>query len=318
MAIKISGAPCCWGVDDPKNPYLIDWKNVLKEAHLAGFKGIELGPYGYIPMEIDTVKDELSKNDLTVIAGTIFDDLVSEENLPNLLKQVDDICELITQLPQDELEANQKFPTPYLVIIDWGHDERDFNAGHPDKAPRLSDTEWLKMMSHIKAIANRAAEKYNVRPVIHPHAGGYIEFSDEILKLVEDIPYELAGLCLDTGHLVYSKMDPIKWIRKLYGKIDYLHFKDIDARVYEEVMNKKIRFFEACADQVMCPIGKGIIDYPQIYKLLTEELKYDGFITIEQERDPRNADGSLEDVKNSVSYLESVGFNKASKTSEIK
>ena len=310
MAIKISGAPCCWGVDDPKNPYLPDWKDVLYEAHLAGFKGIELGPYGYIPMEIDTVKDVLSKNELTVIAGTIFDDLVSEDNLPNLLKQVDDICSLITQLPQDEMEDNQNFPTPYLVIIDWGHDERDYNAGHPEKAPRLSDADWKKMMTHIKEIANRATEKYNVRPVIHPHAGGYIEFSDEILKLVEDIPYEVAGLCLDTGHLVYSKMDPIEWIKKLHDKIDYLHFKDIDAKVYKEVMNKNIRFFEACAEQVMCPIGKGIIDYQQIFKMLTEEYEYAGFITIEQERDPRNSDGSLEDVKNSVSFLESVGFNK--------
>lgn len=48
MSIKISGAPCCWGVDDPKNPYLPPWETVLCEAAQAGYKGIELGPYGYV------------------------------------------------------------------------------------------------------------------------------------------------------------------------------------------------------------------------------------------------------------------------------
>ncbi|MFD1388947.1 TIM barrel protein [Oceanobacillus oncorhynchi subsp. oncorhynchi] len=310
MTINISGAPCCWGVDDPKNPYLPDWKNVLREAYLAGFTGIETGPYGYLPLDTSVLKEELEKNELTIVAGTIFDDLVSVANLPNLLQQVDDICSLITQMPQEQEQDNQKFKTPYLVVIDWGHDERDYAAGHPEQAQRLSDEAWDNMISHITQIANKAAQEYGVRAVVHPHAGGYIEFSDEILKLMEDIPYEVAGLCLDTGHLLYSKMDPIEWLEKLYHRVDYIHFKDIDIDVYRQVMNKKIRFFDACAENVMCPIGEGVIDYKEIYELLAVRLKYEGFITIEQERDPRNAGSSLADVKKSVAFLEELGFNK--------
>ena len=37
-------------------------------------------------------------------------------------------------------------------------------------------------------------------------------------------------------------------------------------------------------------------------------IGYAGFITVEQERDPRNAGGSLGDVKASRDYLASVGF----------
>lgn len=310
MTIKISGAPACWGVDDPNNPYLPDWKDVLREASLAGFKGIESGPYGYLPLDIDVLQKELDKNDLSIMAGTIFDDLISEDNLDNLLKQVDDICSLITKVPQDEPEPNQKFPTPYLVVIDWGHDERDFAAGHEDTAPRLSQEEWDRMMNHIKQICEKARDKYGVRAVIHPHAGGYIEFKDEITKVIEDINYKTAGLCLDTGHLYYSKMDPIEWIDKLYDRVDYLHFKDIDLEKYREIMKREIRFFDACAENVMCPIGEGIIDYGSIYDLLSKKLNYEGFITIEQERDPRDSSDSLEDVKKSVKYLESIGFNK--------
>ena len=157
------------------------------------------------------------------------------------------------------------------------------------------------------AIAERAWKTYGVRPVIHPHAGGYIEFEDEIQKLLEDIPYETAGLCLDTGHLYYSKMDPIEWLRNYADRLDYIHFKDIDLDVYERVMGEHIRFFDACAQGVMCPIGQGIIDYDSIHKLL-KEINYHGYITIEQERDPRNSDTSLRDVSQSVAYLQSVGY----------
>ncbi|WP_338787113.1 sugar phosphate isomerase/epimerase family protein [Metabacillus sp. FJAT-53654] len=307
MSIKISGAPCCWGVDDPKNPFLPPWEKVLQEASQAGYKGIELGPYGYMPMDIKRVQAELTKNNLNIIAGTIFDDLVSENNLEKLLSQVDDICSLVTKLPKSPMEEGNRFSPPYLVIIDWGHDERDFNAGHPDRAKRLSTQKWNNMMNHIRILSERAWNKFGVRPVIHPHAGGYIEYEDEIKKLIKDIPYEIAGLCLDTGHLYYSKMDPVQWLRDYSDRLDYIHFKDIDLDIYHQVMGERIRFFDACARGVMCPIGQGIIDYNAIYHLL-KEINYRGYITIEQERDPRNSNTSLRDVKQSVDYLKRVGY----------
>ena len=55
MSIQICGAPCCWGVDDPKNPYLPPWTRVLEEAGKAGYSAIELGPYGYLPIDAELV-----------------------------------------------------------------------------------------------------------------------------------------------------------------------------------------------------------------------------------------------------------------------
>ena len=174
-------------------------------------------------------------------------------------------------------------------------------------SPRLSEEDWQRMMNHIRGIAD-AAKKWNVRAVVHPHAGGYIEFADEIDKVMEDLPAEVVGLCLDTGHLRYSQMDPVEWLRKYADRLDYIHFKDINEKVYNEVLNEHIRFFEGCGKGAMCPIGTGMLDYPAIYKLLTEEINYNGYITIEQERDPRNVATSLRDVKASVDYLKSLGF----------
>lgn len=307
MSIKISSAPCCWGVDNVNNPYLPPWEKVLDEASRAGYKGIELGPYGYLPLDIDRISTALDQHGLSIVAGTIFDDLVSPGNLENLLQQTHDICSLLSRLPELPQEQGQHFAAPYLVLIDHIHPERSLFAGHPDEAPRLDREQWRQTMGHIKTIAELASKEYGIRAVVHPHAGGYIEFEDEIRQLIADVPYEVAGLCFDTGHLQYSRMDPVAWIREYTERIDYLHFKDIEPSVYDEVMGRNTDFFEACAQGVMCPIGQGAVDYDGLYQLL-REIDYHGYITIEQERDPRNAAGSLADVTASLEFLTSRGF----------
>ncbi|OZG70405.1 AP endonuclease [Hahella sp. CCB-MM4] len=317
MSISLTCAPCCWGVDDISNPHLPAWTQVLDEAAKAGFQGLELGPYGYMPLDVGVLSSALRDRGLSIVAGTIFDDLVSITNRDQLLRQTDEICGLLSQLPRPQKTRSlKKQPikhgedgpqAPYLTVMDWGHDERDFAAGHSDRAPRLDSTRWQNLIDNIRAISELARDKYNIRAVIHPHAGGYIEFEDELAKIVEDIHLDTAGLCLDTGHLLYAGMDPREALSRYWQRVDYIHFKDIDAQVYAEVMKEDIRFFDACAKGVMCAIGQGAIDYPAIRSFLAEK-GYRGYITIEQERDPRNAGSILRDLTASRNYLLQTGF----------
>ncbi|WP_109511560.1 sugar phosphate isomerase/epimerase family protein [Pseudomonas ovata] len=307
MTLHICTAPCCWGVDDPKNPHLPPWQQVLDEAAQAGYRGIELGPYGYLPLDAAQVGTVLQANGLHVVAGTIFDNLVAPANLASLLQQTHDICALLKQLPQRAVEPGQRYATPYLVVIDWGHEARDYAAGHSAQAKRLAPHDWQTMISHIRAIAELSWREYGVRTVVHPHAGGHIEFADELAQLVQDIPADIAGLCLDTGHLYYAGMDPVATLRHYADRLDYIHFKDIDLAVFEQVLGERIRFFEACAKGVMCPIGQGCIDYPALRELL-DALGYAGCITVEQERDPRNATRVLHDISASRQWLAEAGF----------
>ena len=307
LPLTITCAPCWWGVDDVSNPHLPHWERVLDEAAEAGFGGLELGPYGYMPLNVARVGAALEARRLRIVAGTIFDDLVSPQNRENLLRQVDEICALITALPRPETHPGQRFPAPYLTVMDWGHDERDYAAGHPDRAPRLGVDAWNGIIANIRAIADLARDRYGVRAVLHPHAGGYLEFEDELDRVAEEIPDEVAGLCLDTGHMDYSGMDPIQIIRRYADRTDYIHFKDIDDAKHTDVMGRHIPFFDACAEGVMCPIGRGRIDYSGLRELLAE-IGFGGYITIEQERDPRNAHGALADLAASREFLRRVGF----------
>ena len=72
-------------------------------------------------------------------------------------------------------------------------------------------------------------------------------------------------------------------------------------------MGRRIRFFEACAEGVMCPIGRGRIDYPGLRTLLSD-IGYGGYITIEQERDPRYSSSILADLTASRTFLHQTGF----------
>ncbi|MFB6804424.1 hypothetical protein [Peribacillus butanolivorans] len=85
--------------------------------------------------------------------------MVAESNLEHLVRQVDDSCSLIIKLPPSIQEEEQQFPTPYLILIDWGHDERDYTAGHPDDAKRLSPEEWNNMMTQYPDIGRACMDK---------------------------------------------------------------------------------------------------------------------------------------------------------------
>jgi inosose dehydratase len=102
-------------------------------------------------------------------------------------------------------------------------------------------------------------------------------------------------------------MDPIATLRRYRERIDYIHFKDIDPVAFADIMGERIRFFDACARGVMCPIGSGSIDYPGMRALLTE-CGYGGYITIGQERDPRNTGSILGDLAASRAFLRRIGF----------
>ncbi|MFH8133109.1 TIM barrel protein [Pantoea osteomyelitidis] len=307
MTIHIANAPCSWGVDNPDNPYLPPWEKVLQEASQAGYKSIELGPWRYLPADPQQLTAALKQYDLSLVAATIFDDLVSEANFAKMVELTHNLCRTLSAVPTASKTHGDNFPAPYLVIIDFGNAERARYAGNAAKALRLPQAEWQRMMQHITTLSRIAWEEYQVRPVIHPHAGGCIEFADELEKLAADIPHEVAGLCLDTGHLYYAGMDPLAWLGKYFDRIDYLHFKDVDEKVFREVLARELDFFTACAEGVMCPLGNGAIDYPTIKAFLAER-HYQGWITIEQERDPRNVATSLRDVTASLRYLHSVGF----------
>ena len=306
MICKFSSCPGSWGIEDSKNPDNTPWGIVLDQIRSIGFNALELGPYGYLPADTVVLTEELSKRDLQIVAGTLYDDLISEESFDRILKKTHETCKILSSIPiADPLEKQKQSP-PYYVIIDAVKPERE-KLARSAKAPMLSTDLWKQMVSHIKEIATISYDGYGVRSVIHHHAGGYIDYMDEIDMILQDISNDHVGLCFDTGHAYYAGIDPAQGIRKYDSRIEYVHFKDVDKSVYEAVINKNIGFYEACFMRLMCPIGEGTLDYSSIKRAL-EDIDYHGWITLEQDRHPNDTTDVPECIKKSVTHLKKLGY----------
>ena len=72
MTMRIGNAPCSGGVefaDDPRNP---EWREVLRQCRDAGYKGIELGPVGYMPEDPVELGEALDEFGQELIGGVVF------------------------------------------------------------------------------------------------------------------------------------------------------------------------------------------------------------------------------------------------------
>ena len=306
MICEFSSCPGSWGIEDARNPDNTPWETVLDQIRAIGFNALELGPYGYLPSETARLTEELNKRDLLIVAGTLYDDLVSKESFDRIVNKTHEICRVLSSVPTADTLGNQKQSPPYYVIIDAVKPERE-TLPRSTKAPILSTDLWAQMISHIKQIAKISSEEYGVRSVIHHHAGGYIDYEDEIDLLLFDISADYVGLCFDTGHAYYAGLDPEQGIRKYGSRIEYVHFKDIDKSVYDIVIHENIGFYEACFKKLMCPIGEGVLDYASIRTALTD-VEYDGWITIEQDRHPSDTSDVQACIQKSVTHLCDLGY----------
>ncbi len=306
MFCKFSSCPGSWGIEDAKNPANSPWGLVLNEIRSIGFDALELGPYGYLPADADLLTDELNKRDLQIVAGTLYDDLVSEDAFNRIVQKTHEICKVLSLIPTATPMQKQKQPPPYFVIIDAVKPERDKFA-RSKKASVLSTGLWHQMISHIKEIAKISYDGYGVRSVIHHHAGGYIDYMEEIDMVLSDISEDHVGLCFDTGHAYYAGIDPALGITKYASRIEYMHFKDINKTVFDAVINEPIGFYEACFRRLMCPIGGGTLDYAFIKDALTS-IDYHGWITLEQDRHPNDTTDVRECITKSVAHLKQLGY----------
>ena len=294
---RFAAAPCSWGVGNPQCPDSPVWRNLLQEASEAGYSSIELGPYGYFPTDGSMLKDELSLRGMSIISGRVFEPLWDRTRLEETLSKTRKVCQLL-----HAVGAKQ------LVIVDAVNDIRERFAGISEQAPRLDKPRWRTMMSTIRCIADIAMYDYGIRAVVHPHAGSYLEFDDEISRMLEDVPYEKAGLCLDTGHFVYAGLEPAQWMKECTFRLEHVHFKDVCSQRLEYCLNSQmVGFRDACDFGVLRSVGEGDIDYCAIKDAL-DRVQYDGCITLQQLRDPESEITPFEDARRSLNYLRELGF----------
>ncbi|MGX5720787.1 TIM barrel protein [Shinella zoogloeoides] len=297
VAYRLANAPCSWGVDFADRPENPAWTKVLDEAAAAGFSAIDLGPVGYFPTDPSQLKDELAKRNLVLSAGGLFDPLTDPRAFERVVDKTRRTCAILKDLG-----------APRLVIIDRVSDERGKYAGRSGDAPRLSADEWKAMMGRIVELAKIAGNDYGVKSYLHAHAGCYVEYEDELDRAMSDLPDDLVGLCVDTGHSAYAGIDLIGLIRRYGSRIGHMHLKNIDKQVHAACIADGTGFFDAIARGIFCPLGKGVVDFVAVRDALTA-IDYRGMAVVEQDVDPTGDASPLSNARESFDYLASIGMS---------
>merc|ERR1712232_1226892 len=199
----------------------------------------------------------------------------------------------------------------FFVITPHVNDEKIATAGRSADAPRLPKAQWDQLMEAIKHVAE-ITRSYGIPSMLHPHAGCWIEYEDEIERALAELPADLVGLCMDVGHFAYAGMDPVAMYKKHASRVPYLHFKDIDGAVLTKLQAEKLGFWDGIKEGVFCPLGNGVVDFPALLRAMKAQ-GYSGWVTVEQDADNSIADKQLrlmkpfECCKLNVEYLRSLG-----------
>ncbi|PLL13043.1 myo-inositol catabolism protein [Tabrizicola sp. TH137] len=293
--IRIGNAPCSWGVefaDDPRNP---PWRRVLAEAAAAGYRGIELGPIGFMPEDPVALGDGLAEHGLTLIGGVVFRPFHD----PGKWEEVWDAS-------VRTCKALVAHGARHLVLIDSISPRRAPTAGRAAEAEQMGAEEWAGFVDRIRRVAELGADQ-GLTVGIHAHAAGFIDFEPELERLLDEVDEGLLKICFDTGHHSYAGYDPVAFMKRHVGRISYMHFKDIDPVVKARAVAARTGFYEACAEGIFCNLGKGDVDFPAVRQILLE-AGFVGWCTVEQDCDPAGPTSPVDDARANRDYLASIGF----------
>ena len=296
MTIRIGNAPCSWGIEFASDPSYPTWQSVLQQCAGAGYKGIELGPIGYMPEEPEILRQELLKNDLEIIGGVVFRPFHDAGKWDEVVDASRRTCEALVAHGAE-----------HLVLIDSISPRRAPTAGRSNEAVQMDTAEWSAFRDRIATIAKMGAEDYGLTVGMHAHAAGFLDFEPELEKLLDEVSPDILKICFDTGHHSYAGYDPVAFMKRHIDRISYMHFKDINPVVKADVVEKRTDFYKACGQGIFCNLGQGDVDFPAVRQVLLD-AKFKGWCTVEQDCDPSMPGTPLEDAAANREYLQSIGF----------
>ncbi|HTO22456.1 MAG TPA: sugar phosphate isomerase/epimerase, partial [Spirochaetia bacterium] len=162
-------------------------------------------------------------------------------------------------------------------------------AGPASDTPGNEQEKLDQAIKFYNEVARRGREQ-GVVVAVHPHSHhlSLANGEKEYIRLLGAT--EASGLMYnpDTGHIIRGGQDPVAVFRKYFKRIVHVHVKDVDAQGSWQLL------------------GKGITDYPALFKLLRDG-GYAGWVVSEEESEVVRTDLTGAISKNRA-YLRSQGI----------
>ena len=294
MNVRIGSAPVSWGVFFASDPKQIPWQRFLDEVVEAGYEWIELGPFGYLPTDLTTLRTALESRGIKVSGSFLQHHLEEPSVWPGLEKELLDLGELLVALG-----------AKVLVLIDEMYN--DILTGEPMRPSRLDEDGWKRLIDTTQKVANLAQDRFGLKVAFHPHTETHVEYEDQIELFLEQTDPNRVFICFDTGHHAYRGGDPISFMRRHHRRIPYLHLKNVDQKVQSQVATEKIPYATAVGMDMFCEPSQGAVDFLAFRDVL-REVDFDGWVVVEQDMYPVPFDKPLPIAKRTRDYLREIGI----------
>lgn len=298
--MKVANAPCSWGIlEFGLEGQTDNYQKVLDEMSSTGYVGTELGDWGFMPTDPDTLKKELNARQL-YLAGAFVP--------VNFINPDDHQTGLLLALKTAQLLAEVGGDDTHIVLSDDNgkNPVRTRNAGRIQPKYGLTTDQWKTFSEGVNYVAEKVLKETGVSCVFHHHCAGYVETPEEIKIFLELSDPDFVNLCFDTGHYAYGGGDPVQGIKDHSERIKHIHFKDWNRSVSQKSAENNWGYFEAVENGVFCELGKGSLYFEAILNEL-QKLSYSGWIVVEQDILPGMGSPKESALRNRK-YLQSLGI----------
>jgi inosose dehydratase len=291
--LRLGSCPDSWGVWFPDDPNQTPWHRFLDELAEAGYRWLELGPYGYLPTDPGRLGEEVESRGLRVSGQAVFGALHDPDRWEADLRDARQVAELVTAMGAG-----------HMVLLPAGFRDLDGTWLGPRE---LDEDAWRRLVDRTAELGRILKEEYGVAAVFHPHADSYVGTQPQIERFLAETDPADVNLCLDTGHVAYYEGDNLELVRAYPDRIGYLHLKQADPAVVEQVKAEDLWFAEAVRRGVMCEPPKGQPDMEALLDAVDRHLDGELFAIVEQDLYPCHPDEPLSIATRTCQYLRQLG-----------
>lgn len=293
--LRLGTAPDSWGVWFPDDPEQVPWHRFLDEAAAAGYTLVELGPYGYLPTDPEQLRDELGSRGLTLTGGAVFAGLHrGEQAYEQALADYREVGTLLSALGARHVIA---LPEQYT----------DMHGGDVLQASRLEPEQWQALTDGYSRLGRAVREEFGLSLDFHSHADSHVGTQEQIERFLDDTDPQWVSLCLDTGHVAYYGGDNEAIVRKHPDRIGYVHLKQVDPVLVEQVHREGLSFADAVRRGAMVEPPNGVPDMPPLLDALAG-LDVEIFAIVEQDMYPCPPDAPRPIAERTARYLGGCGL----------
>jgi inosose dehydratase len=161
----------------------------------------------------------------------------------------------------------------HLVIMDEDN-------WYPREARGVLDEDgWAGLTATVREAQRIIEEEHGLKASFHPHVGTAVQYEPQIDRLLAETAIDL---CFDTGHHAFWGQDPLAYMRQVHSRIAYMHLKNVDGAVRQQVLSGALGITEAFAARVKCPQPDGVVDIRAVVDFLEAE-RFEGPVVVEQD-----------------------------------